>query len=194
MTDLRAVYRDPSGRAANKTIDHLDVHCRRFVALSPFVVLATSSADGRHDSSPRGGDPGFVRVLDERTLWLPDATGNNRLDSLSNVTETGRVGLLFLIPGVNETLRVNGAARVRTDLEAVDAFQDKRTRSILEVDVEEAFLHCAKALMRSKLWGSEHRQDRSVLASTSEILNHHTGASRPVETREEMEARYQADL
>lgn len=194
MTDLRDVYPEPTGRAVDKTLDHLDVHCRRFVALSPFVVLSTSSADGRHDASPRGGAPGFASVRDDRTLWLPDARGNNRLDSLSNVVETGRAGLLFLIPGVDETLRVNGTARVRTDLEAVGAFEDARVRSVLEVGVEEAFLHCAKALMRSRLWDPDARHDRSALASTSEILNDHAGTSRPTETREEMEARYRPDL
>ena len=194
MTDLRAVYPAPGDRAVRKVLGHLDTHGRRFVALSPFVVLATSSADGRHDASPRGGAGGFVRVVDDRTLWLPDATGNNRLDSLSNVAETGRIGLLFLIPGVDETLRVNGAARIRTDLGAVGSLEDERVRSVLEVGVEEAFLHCAKALMRSRLWDTEAQRDRSALAPTSVILNDHAGIARSPETRDQMEARYRPDL
>ena len=200
MTDspdgLRQHYAEPTARALRKQLDRLDRHCRRFVALSPFVVLATADGGGRLDSSPRGGEPGFVRVRDDRTLWLPDAPGNNRLDSLTNVVETGRAGLLFLIPGIDETLRVNGAARVRDDDEAVGAFGHERRspRVVLEVDVEEAYLHCAKALMRSRLWDVESRQDRDALAPTAQILNDHTGTVRPVETPEEMAARYADDL
>ncbi len=196
VAELRQPYPDPSDRALRKQLDRLDAHCRRFLALSPFVVLATSGADGRHDASPRGGAPGFVRVVDDRTLWIPDATGNNRLDSLANVVETGRAGLLVLVPGVDETLRVNGTARVRDDAQATAAFADERRppRVVLEVTVQEAYLHCAKALMRSALWAPESRQDRSALAPTREILNDHTGMPRPPETQDEMAARYAPDL
>lgn len=193
---LRRLYPEPKGRAIKKQLDRLDAHCRRFVALSPFVVLSTVSAAGRLDASPRGGDPGFVCVRDELTLWLPDASGNNRLDSLSNVVETERAGLLFLIPGVDETLRVNGAARIRADAEALGAFATERRppRVILEIVVEEAYLHCAKALMRSKLWDAESRRERSVLPTMGEMLRDQTGGSGPVETQEAMVARYERDL
>jgi hypothetical protein len=193
---LRALYPEPSERAVRKQLDRLDVHCMRFVELSPFAVLATAGLDGRVDASPRGGAPGFARVRDDRTLWLPDSSGNNRLDSLANVVETGRLGLLFLIPGVDETLRVNGAARVRTDAGALDAFasEPRPPRVVVELRVEEAFLHCAKALMRSRLWTGDARQDRSVLPSLGEMLRDQTGASGPAETQEEMVARYRRDL
>src|SRR5690348_17011783 len=114
---LRALHHPPKDRTVRKQLDHLDRHCRRFIELSPFVVLATGGAEGRLDASPRGGEPGFVEVADDRTLHLPDRPGNNRLDSLTNLTERAEVGLLFMIPGVDETLRVNGAAELRTDPE-----------------------------------------------------------------------------
>lgn len=193
--DLRRSYPEPSGRSVLKTLDHLDRHCRQFVGLSPFVVLATASREGRMDASPRGGAPGFVHVLDDQTLWLPDAKGNNRLDSFTNITENGRAGLLFLIPGVDETLRVNGAARLRDDPAALAVFTGERSppRAVLELEVEEAFLHCAKALMRSRLWDADARQDRSVLPTMGEMLRDQTGSGR-VETQEEMVTRYTPDL
>lgn len=196
LDDLRTHYPVPSTRALGKPIDHLDRHGQRFIALSPFVVLSTVGADGQLDASPRGGAPGFVRCVDAHTLWLPDASGNNRLDSLSNIVETGRVGALFLIPGIDETLRLNGLARVRDDADALGAFPKERKppRVVLEITVVEAFLHCAKALMRSRLWADESRQDRSVLPTMREMLNDHTGLNQPPETQEEMQARYALDL
>ena len=193
---LRTLYPQPTGRSVAKQLDRLDVHCQRFVGLAPFVVLATAGRSGSLDASPRGGAPGFVLVADDRTLWLPDASGNDRLDSLTNVVEVGRAGLLFLIPGVDETLRVNGRARVRSDAEALGAFASERRppKVVLEVAVEEAFLHCAKALMRSRLWDSESRQDRSILPSTGQMLNEQTGAVGPAETHEDMVARYKQVL
>ena len=109
---LRALYPEPKSRALVKQLDHLDPHCRRFIGLAPFLVLATAGADGRMDASPRGGASGFVRVLDDRIVHLPDALGNNRLDSFANIVQTGRCGLIFFIPGMDETLRVNGKARL----------------------------------------------------------------------------------
>ncbi len=192
---LRALYKAPSERALKKQLGHLDRHCRRFIELSPFLVLA--SGNGRSlDASPRGGAPGFVRVVDDSTLWIPDSPGNNRLDSLSNILETGRVGLLFMVPGVDETLRVNGDARLFADPERTAVFAtEKRTpRSVIEVRVREAYLHCAKALMRSGLWTGEYRQERSVLPSMGEMLKDQTGNKAAPESQQEMLARYQQDL
>jgi hypothetical protein len=153
-SELRALHAAPTERAVRKVLDRLDGHCRRFIALSPFVVMATADADARLDSTPRGGDPGFVAVEGERTLLLPDRPGNNRLDSLTNLTERPQVGLLFMIPGVDETLRVNGTAELCTDAGVVERFRIARRPPavVLRITVREAYLHCAKALMRSRLW------------------------------------------
>lgn len=193
---LRRLYPQPSGRAAAKQLDHLDRHCRRFVELAPFVVLASAGADGRLDSSPRGGEPGFVRAVDSHTLWLPDSPGNNRLDTLTNLVETARLGLLFLIPGVDETLRVNGRAHVLADPEVTGTFATERwtPKVIVQVTVEEAYLHCAKALMRSKLWAEESLRERSVLPTMGRMLADQIDLTGPVETEEEMRARYAKDL
>ena len=194
--DLRGLYACPKERAVKKQLDHLDPHCARFIELSPFVVIATGSGDGRMDASPRGGAPGFVKVLDPNTLLLPDAPGNNRLDSMSNLVAAGGVGLLFLIPGVDETLRVNGRARLRDDLETTRRFTtEKRTpKLVIEIVVEEAYLHCAKALMRSNLWAPEARNDRSVLPTLGQMINEQTGSQMLPESQEAMVARYAADL
>ena len=144
--DLRAIYRQPNERAALKVLDHLDVHCRNFIALSPFLVLSTTSAQGRADASPRGDPPGFVAAPDERTLLIPDRPGNNQIDSLRNLAEQPHVGLLFFVPGMNETLRVKGRAEIVTDaaLLAPLSVGGKVPVSALRVTVEEAFLHCGR--------------------------------------------------
>ena len=179
-----------------KQLDHLDVHCRRFIALSPFVVLASSSADLALDASPRGGAPGFVRAPDAHTLLIPDAPGNHRLDTLENVVATGRLGLLFMIPGVDETLRVNGMAALSTDPVLIDAVADERRRPavVIRVRVEQAYLHCAKAFMRSRLWSPQAQVERSALPTMGHMISEQTGLAGAEETQEQMLARYQADL
>lgn len=176
--ELRSSYGEPSERAAKKTLDRLDGHCRRFIELSPFLVLATAGADGRVDCSPRGDPPGFVDVLDDRTVLLPDRPGNNRVDSLGNVLENPHVALLFMIPGVNETLRLNGRATLTTDPARLEplSVKGRAPRSGLLVEVEEIFLHCTKAFVRSHLWAEESRVDRrSVLPSFGQMLADHVG-------------------
>ena len=178
--DLRSRYGEPSENAVRKSLDRLDRHCRRFIELSPFVVLATSGADGRADCSPRGDPPGFVAVLDDRTILLPDRRGNNRTDSLRNVLENPHVGLLFMIPGANETLRLNGRATLTTDPERLAplAVNGRAPRSGLLIEVEEVFLQCTKALVRSRLWADESRVDRkTALPSFGQMLADHTGRS-----------------
>jgi PPOX class probable FMN-dependent enzyme len=196
--DLRALYPQPNARSLRKQLDHLDGHCRRFITLSPFVVVASvgPGAGGLPDASPRGGPPGFVKVTGPTTLLLPDAPGNNRLDTLANVAATGRVGLLFLIPGIDETLRVNGTARVSDDSAWLAPFLAERhpPRVVLAVEVREAYLHCAKAFMRSQLWSSAAQVERSVLPTLGEMLKDQTGAATPPETQEAMLARYAKDL
>lgn len=173
--ELAELYGPPSERALLKVIPHLDEHCRAFIAASPFAVLATSGSRGA-DCSPRGDRPGFAQVADAGTLLLPDRRGNNRLDSLRNVVENPAVGLLFLVPGVNETLRVNGRARISRDpaLRERFAVQGKTPAAVLVVAVEEAFIQCAKALVRSELWNPALHVPRSALPSLGTVLAAHT--------------------
>lgn len=189
---LRETYAVPNARALAKQLRHLDLHCRRFVGLSPFVVIASDGGALQLDASPRGGEPGFVRVRDERTLLIPDAQGNNLLDTLTNILATGKVGLLFLVPGVDETLRINGTARLRDEEAYLQMFSaDKRPpKLVIEVTVAEAFLHCGKSLMRSKLWSGETRVERSILPSMGQMLKDQTGSTAPAETQQEMVAQY----
>ncbi|MEI7447375.1 MAG: MSMEG_1061 family FMN-dependent PPOX-type flavoprotein [Burkholderiales bacterium] len=193
---LRALYPPAKERSLRKQLDALDVHCTRFIERSPFVVVSSRGADGSVDASPRGGDPGFVRVTDAHTLLIPDATGNNRLDTLENVVATGSIGLLFLVPGVDETLRVNGRARLSADpaLLALAAERAKPPRTVIVVEVREAYLHCAKALMRSRLWDASRHLPRSALPTMGEMLKDQIGDDGPAESQEQMLARYAADL
>ena len=173
---LRQSYGEPSERAVKKSLDRLDRHCRRFIELSPFLILASAGADGRVDCSPRGDPAGFVAVLDERTVLLPDRLGNNRTDSLRNVLENPHVGMLFMIPGVDETLRLNGRAVLTTDPALLEplSVRDRAPRSGLVVEVEEVFLQCTKALVRSRLWSDTSRVDRkAALPSLGQMLADH---------------------
>ena len=193
---LRGLYAAPRERALKKQIAVLDMHCRRFIELSPFAVVASTSAALTMDASPRGGAPGFIKALNERTLLIPDAQGNNRLDTLENIIATGRLGLLFMIPGVDETLRVNGSARLSCAAEHLQVFAGEKRlpKLVIEVTVDEAYLHCAKALMRSSLWQASAQVSRSVLPTMGQMINDQTGIQVPAETREEMLARYAPDL
>ena len=175
--NLGQLYGDPSERAVLKQLDHLDKHCRAFIEISPFLVIGTMGSDGLGDVSPRGDAPGFVKVRDEKTIYLPDRLGNNRTDTLLNVIDNSGVGLLFLVPGMNETLRVNGNAKITIDeniLEGLSA-QGKAPRSALEISVEEAYLQCAKALIRSKLWEEDYRIERESFPSLGKIISDQIG-------------------
>ncbi len=190
---LRALYAAPADRALRKQLDRLDAHCRRFIALSPLCVLATGGGAGSlMDASPRGGPPGFVQVTEAGELLLPDAGGNNRLDSLANLLHDPRIGLLFLIPGVDETLRVNGTARLRDEPEFIARFGAERQppRLVVEVQVREAYLHCPKALMRSRLWRPESQVERGVLPTLNQMIHAQTGNPAPPEAQEAMVERY----
>lgn len=169
---LRALYGEPNPLALKKELDHLDRNCRRFIELSPFLCLATSGADGRADNSPRGDAPGFVEIGDEKTLLMADRPGNNRIDSLANIVHRPEVGLLFFIPGFTETLRVNGRARLTTaeDLMSRFAVNGRPPRLVVVVTVEEAFLQCSKALIRSKLWAEEAKVDRKALPTLGRMI------------------------
>lgn len=180
--ELRALYGAPSEIAARKSLQRLDEHCRHFIERSPFLCLSSAAADGTADVSPRGDAPGFVRVLDDHTLLIPDRLGNNRIDSLSNVLQNPHVGLLFLIPGIDETLRVNGLARIVLRSELLDecAVNGKTPRTGLLVEVREAFLQCAKALRRSRLWSDDSRLPRDQFPTLGKILVDQIGLTTPV--------------
>ena len=171
IEELEALYDKAVGPSVAKEIDHISEHYRAFIEKAPFVVIATSGPGGL-DCSPRGDPAGFVRVLDRKRVLIPDRRGNNRLDSLRNLVEDPRVSLLFLIPGVNETLRINGRARIIVDaaLAASFAINDKMPKILLEVTADRVYYQCAKALVRSRLWASEAQLPRSALPSTGQIL------------------------
>ena len=171
--ELAALIGTPSEFSLRKELKTLDEHMRRFITHSPFAIISTHSADGRCDASPRGDAPGFVFVVDDRTLLIPDRFGNKRADSFRNILETGRIGLLFLVPGFNETLRVNGRAVLIRDeawLTPLTA-QGKRPLVAVAVEVEECFLQCAKALLRSKLWDLHERPNLQSLPCAAEMFH-----------------------
>jgi hypothetical protein len=163
---------EPTELVRNKIADRLNPLTRQFVERSPFIVVATGRPDGGLDVSPRGDPAGFVRILDERTLLLPDRPGNKLADTLTNLLEDDRIALLFLIPGVNDTFRINGRARIVDDPELLvpSAVDGKEPRLGILVEVEEAYTQCPKALLRSELWNPERHVDRSELPTSGEIL------------------------
>ncbi len=196
---LRALYEPVRERSAAKQLEALDVHAMRYITLSPFVVLATGGVDGM-DASPRGGEPGFVQVVDAHTLLIPDSPGNNRLDTLQNLVRTPQVGLLFLVPGVDETLRVNGTAVLSVDEAERAMCEDARRvpKLVIRVTVQACYLHCAKALMRSELWDPAHHQPRSCMPSMGEMLRdqvaHRVTPGTAFETQAQMMERYRETL
>ena len=171
VQELEAIYGAPGEASTVKEVDWITPHYRAFIDASPFVSLATSGPEGL-DCTPRGDKPGFVRVADERTLLLPDRRGNNRIDSLRNVVRDPRVALLFLIPGIGNTLRVNGAAEISTDPDLLASFavDEKAPRSVLVMAVRAVYFQCARALVRSHLWDPDRRVDPRSLPSAGEIL------------------------
>ena len=173
--ELTAIIGTPMELSLKKELKSLDEHMRRFIAHSPFVVISTHSANGRCDASPRGDPPGSVHVVDENTLLIPARPGNKRVDSFRNILETGSIGLLFLVPGVGETLRVNGRAAIIRDEKwlTVLSAREKRPAFAIAVSVEECFLQCAKALLRSKLWEPHERPNLRSLPCAAEMLAHH---------------------
>ena len=174
---LRELYELPSQVVANKEIDHLDEHCRRYLALCRFALVASADASGRVDVTPRGGPPGFISVLDERTLVIPDTTGNRRLDTFRNVVETGRAGLLLLIPGRGQTLRINGRACVTADPDLLARLVPVGTapRAALVLQTAEVFTHCPKAFVVSRLWDPQSWPARDEQPSPAAMLRAHVG-------------------
>ena len=160
------------------------------------MYCSTANGANELDASPRGGKPGFVYILDEKTLLIPDVKGNNRLDSLVNIIDNNQVGLLFLIPGVDETLRVNGRAEIRVDEKYVTLFDEFQNppKSVIKVVIDEVFLHCAKALMRSKLWRADSQVERSIMPTMGKMINDQIKDTSEPESQSEMLARYEKEL
>jgi PPOX class probable FMN-dependent enzyme len=193
--ELRALYGDTHPRAAKKVIDRLDGHCRAFIAASPFVLIATSDGS-RVDVSPKGDPAGSAVVEDERHLLIADRPGNNRIDGLLNVLKHPWVGTIFLIPGVRETLRVNGRATVHAEPELLDrcSMNGRRPITVLRIEVEEVFLHCAKALLRSRLWEPASWPAERPVPVMSDMIRDHIGEALDHEPDEAMVKRYAAML
>ena len=170
--DLRGIYDQPTDIAVKKVLPQLDDHFRNYIELSPFLVLSTVRDDGYCDASPRGDAPGFVKVIDDKSIFLPDRPGNNRLDSMTNILKNPGIGMLFMIPGLEETLRINGTARILSDVNllASSMVRGKTPRSGLHISIHECYIHCGKALRRSKLWASESRITKGSYPSIGKII------------------------
>jgi len=171
MEQLQALYGERMPASVIKEIDHINAHYRALIEAAPFVAIATCGPEGL-DCSPKGDPAGFIRILDDKTLAIPDRPGNNRIDGFRNIVRDPRIALLFLIPGVGETLRVNGRASISVDpdLMASFAINGKLPRCVLIVHVESAYFHCSKAIVRSKLWDEATKIDRKSLPSTGSIV------------------------
>jgi uncharacterized protein len=171
-SELRPLYHNPSPMVLEKQIDWIDPHCRKFIALSPLVVIGSLHRKRGTDVSPRGDPPGFVKVLDEHHLAIPDRPGNNRLDTMETLLENPEIGLLFVIPGIGDVLRINGMARLTRAQPLLDsmAANGKLPKLAIVVRVTEVFLHCARALMRARLWSDDYRIERNQLPTLGRMI------------------------
>lgn len=179
---LRELSKAPSFRARNKVIDHVDEICRQFIAACPFVIVASRGADGLIDVSPKGDPAGFISVLDQKTLAIPDRLGNNRLDTFENLLVHPEIGLIFMIPGQGDTLRISGTGQIVRDgsVQARLAIDGKQPNLILVIEVAEVFLHCPKCVFRSKLWSPQHWPGRSSLPSLAQAIVTHAKSGETV--------------
>lgn len=173
--ELREILGYPSEIVTRKTIDHIDTHCRGFIEKSPFITIATSDMHGNFDVSPKGDPAGFVKILSDKLLAIPDRPGNKKADTLRNIIQNPNLGLIFLIPGIKETLRVNGEAKIVTDQKVLELLscEGKVPSLAIIVSVKEAFMHCAKCIIRSKLWMDTKNTQQSPLPSLATVLVDH---------------------
>src|ERR1700720_2506805 len=181
-SDLKTIYPEPTPRVIAKARPEIDVHAKKFIAMSPFCVLATSGSDGSVDASPRGGHPGFVHVEGPHQLLMPDRAGNNRIDSFKNIVEgSGFVQLIFFVPGIDETLRVGGKGKLSAAPDLLAAMKEvgKLPRAVLSIEVHEAYFHCGKALMRSRLWSMDAQVERAVFPSIGQVIHDQTKLGEP---------------
>lgn len=198
LEDLDRLYKPPGKLVLDKALDHVDRHGRAFIGLSPFCVVSSAGADGAVDVSPRGGEPGFVHVSEDgREVQLPDRPGNNRLDTIRNLLSgQGRIGLMFMIPGFDDVYRVNGSVTATDDTALLETFVEfgKTPRLVLRVRVEEAFLHCPKAIMRARLWDPEAQVPRERLPSGAEMIYDQLQLGRLPVTNEQILDSYKTQL
>src|SRR5438874_1815724 len=195
-SDLASIYPTPAPRVIAKARPEIDVHSKKFIEMSPFCVLATSGSDGSVDASPRGGNPGFIHVAGPNQLLMPDRSGNNRIDSFRNIVEgSGFLQLIFFVPGIDEMLRVGGTGTLSAEPDLLAGMEEfgKLPRAVLRIDVREAYFHCGKALMRSRLWSSEAQVERTVFPSISEVVHEQTKLGEP-DSQAVVEARYKTQL
>ena len=174
--ELREIMGHPNEIVVKKTIDYIDENCRKFIDKSPFITIATSDLNGSFDVSPKGDPAGFVKILNDKTLAIPDRPGNRKADTLTNIIQNPNVGLIFLIPGVRETLRVNGSAKIVTDKKILELLScnGKVPSLAIIVDVKEAFMHCAKCIIRSKLWNKVDESQEESIPTLGKILVDHS--------------------
>lgn len=198
LAGVDELYKQPGKLVLDKVLDHVEKHGRAFIGLSPFCVVSSSGPDGAIDVSPRGGEPGFVHVSEDgRTLYLPDRPGNNRLDTIRNLLSgPGRIGLMFMIPGFDDVLRVNGRASATADPDLLAKFVEfgKTPRLVLMVAVEEAFLHCPKAIMRARLWEADAQVERTALPSGAEMIFDQLNMGKVPASDEQIIASYREQL
>lgn len=182
LDGLDRLYGQPKPTTKAKSLDHVDKYGRQFLSLSPFCVISAAGPDGSLDVSPRGGEPGFVHVEDERTVMLPDRPGNNRLDTLRNLAAgDGKIGMMFMIPGFDDVYRINGVATLTDDPALLERFIEfkRAPRSMVVIAVEEAFLHCPKAIMRARLWEQDAVVERTTMPSLSEMIMDQLNLGKP---------------
>ena len=196
VEQLRTIYRQPKELAAKKVIPRLEAHSKRIIELSPFLVISTMGEDGIADVSPRGDAPGFVQVIDDETIAIPDRPGNNRLDTLTNILGNPSVGTIFFVPGVDEVLRINGDAKLRDDAELRERFEvrGKLPASVILVKTKEIYLHCAKAIMRAGLWDASAQVDRRSLPTIGQMIVDQVGGNRPTKSHEDVKQEYEKVL
>ncbi|WED60982.1 pyridoxamine 5'-phosphate oxidase family protein [Vibrio alginolyticus] len=196
IEQLKEIYAEPSTRAKNKALPVLDVHAITLINNCHFAVLSTADSQGYIDLSPKGGEPGFVKVLDESTLLLPDSSGNNRIDSLKNIISNPKVGLLLMVNGIDEVLRIKGIASIHTDANLISACPDgsKDPKVVIKIVIESMYFHCAKAVMRGKLWSDDYKVNRSILPSLAQIFKDQQKLESKALNQEEMLKYYQSSL
>lgn len=188
VEELREIMGHPTEIVTRKTIDYIDEHCRSFIENSPFITIATSDSKGNFDVSPKGDPAGFVKILNDRILAIPDRPGNRKADTLTNIIQNANVGLIFLIPGIKETLRVNGEAKVVTDKNVLELLScnDKQPSFAIIVTVKEAFMHCAKCIIRSNLWRQVDETQQRPVASLAKALVDHSKVDINVQELDDM--------